>query len=175
MGVARSLCLFMSIQAAPLYAALMLQGLSGIMLQPNSQYFHAFYGAAGTLKDNASLFLASLTYLERPKFTAAGFSDQEQGLFLTVGRELFLVRDGALQASAGMGRQQGYLSEDGSKAVRTYGLNGLTAEAKLLYTYRQAQLSIGHLSFVGFDGREQLRAYVAWPFSYFHVGIGLVL
>jgi hypothetical protein len=158
-----------------LQAMLYLQGFSGVMLQPNSQYFHLVYGSTLSIRPSSSPLFASITYALRPRFSANGFSDQDEGYFFTLGKEIILGPHLRADASAGAGLQQGYLEEDHFHERRDYSLRGIATKADLVYSYQQASLSISHLCFLGIDNREQLRAHVGWPYNFFHLGVGVAL
>jgi hypothetical protein len=161
--------------ASSLHAAISIHAFSGVMLQPNSQYFHGAYGATITALHQEHHLLASLTYAQRPKFTANGFADQEQGLFLTAGKEFPLSSAFACQASAGIGEQKGYLEDLHTHERREYSLRGIAAKGDIFYRFKTFALGLSHISFVGIDGKEQLTSYVAWPYSYFQLSLGVAI
>ncbi len=167
--------LLLSSSAQPAENHLHFQLISGVMLQPNSQYFHSTYGGAFTLSSPYANLHATLSYIERPKFSASGFSDQEAGVFLVLGREIPLKRNLLLSAAAGIGRQQGFLESPRLDLHRNYHLDGLSTLGELRYSFSPYTFSLIHQTFVGIDGHEQLRSYVAWPFNFFNLAIGFSL
>jgi hypothetical protein len=153
-------------------AAVSVQVFSGVMLQPNSQYFHAINGTALTLTSESHQALASISYAERPRFSAYGFTDQEAAIFVTAGRIVPIAPQFAWHVSAGFGQQFGYLTDEFFEERRSYSMRGLAAKGEFIYSVQHLFLGFGHESLIGLETGLQMRTFVAWPYNYFHLSLG---
>ena len=140
--------------------------LLGLMQQPASEYYTAIYGGEATIGEE---YVTTMSYLERPKFRASGFEDQERGYFLFGGAKLTHGKIGGLFAKLGFGTMQGYIKslEDGTSS--TYSLSGPAAELQYIFSWRLGELSFAHRMFAAYSTKEQFKAYVLWPYSYFTI------
>lgn len=170
---------------SPLYAVTYkVGGAAGLMQQPTSQYYHTIYGGFGELASNTGKLALRYSYIERPRFYSAGFSEQEFGNFLTVGTYVWASTSKVftLNAHIGGGRMQGYITaekdKDGATSdlpMRKYHLNGLTAIGEGELKWKLFNIALSHQTFVGFDDNDQLSSYVAWPYNYYMGRIGFLL
>ena len=160
-----------------------LRPTGGLMMQPASQFHHAVYGITADIANEAESFVGRVVYLERPKFRANGFEDQDSGLFALVGTRVTKGKNHGLSAFIGGGRMGGYIKEtSGDTSLGSYGassrsykLNGLTASLEYAGKWKVLSGSLGHQTFIGYGSKDQRDAYVAWPFNFLFatVGIGL--
>lgn len=149
---------------------------SGFLMQPTSQYYHFAYGAS-----LESTFLKKkyfrLDYVERPKFSAQGFEDQDSLMAMSFGFNL--VENGfgpfSVDSYLGYGSAQGYIKELSTGEARSYSISGPMLTARLAKNWSRFSISILHQYFVGLATPEEIDAYVAWPMSITKLSIGVVL
>ncbi len=153
----------------------------GLMQQPTSHYYHYVYGSyleAGT--ENRRIYLKAI-YVERPKFNASGFSDQEFGGFGFLGTQLTPIKKYyAINTMIGGGKVSGYIKQNddsggSSYPARKYSLNGLALGVEASVALYKVHASIFHQSFIGLSSQEDYDSDVAWPFNFFLVKVGLYL
>lgn len=156
-----------------------LLGHTGLMQQPSSQYYHEIYGLTGKLFFEDSGFFTSLTYLERPKFKAYGFADQEQFAHLNFGKILIDEKHYRLDVSVGPGRVWGYVEFDGQIPAsletnsRDFYINGAAYNTSFSVYLSKVALSISHTFFAGYRDKGDFDSYVLWPYLFFSLGIGV--
>jgi hypothetical protein len=147
----------------------------GLMQQPTSHYYHAVYGAYFETGRDSEALLGRAAYIERPEFRAAGFIDKDFGYFAMAGTKVTKTKDRGLYAYFGVGRMEGYVKVDpdgdasSDLEPRTYAMPGPTALLEYLWRFKGLTLSVNHQTFVGYQDKTQLKAYVAWPYNFFQV------
>lgn len=146
------------------------------MMQPASQYHHAVYGLSADIATDAQSLVGRVLYIERPKFRANGFEDQDAGAFGLIGTKVTKTKNHGLSAFLGAGKMSGYIREmEASGESRSYKLYGICAAVEYSGNWKALSGSIGHQTFVGYGTKEQREAYVAWPFNFIlaTVGVGI--
>ena len=139
-------------------------GVFGLMQQPSSEYYSAIYGAEAMIGED---YVTTFSYLERPKFRASGFEDQERGYFLLSGAKLTKNKTGGLFAKLGFGTMQGYIKSLDNNQQSSYSLSGPAAEVQYIFSSSFGEISVAHRMFAAYSTSEQFSAYVLWPYSYF--------
>lgn len=152
----------------------------GVMQQPTSQYYLAVYGAYGEVAREDQRFIFRAMYIERPKFSYAGYVDQESGVFGVIGTKLTKAKNHGLSAFVGGGRVGGYVAEeddDGGQgpAKLSFSLPGLVTVLEYSAQWRRLDVALGHQMFIGYADRTQLESLVAWPYTFFLLRLGLHL
>jgi len=154
---------------------------AGLMQQPTSQYYHYVYGSyAEVSTDDRKVYLKAL-YLERPRFNASGFSDQEFVGFGFIGTQLTSAKKPyAINALVGGGKISGYIRQNNSDgeqsySSRSYALNGAALGVEASMTFSKFHASLFHQTFIGLSSQEDYDADVVWPFNFFVAKIGLYL
>ncbi len=147
------------------------------MQQPTSQYYHLVYGGYGELGREDRKFLTRLTYMERPKFKSAGFTDQEFGGFAMVGTNLTDVKKAyGLNTFLGCGRMFGYIAaNEADLPKRNYAISGVTLVLEGYLQFYGIDLGIGLQNFTGLVSREEFKTYVAWPYNFYMARLGFYL
>ena len=170
---ASQLALSMTMKIAPTGA---------LMLQPSSSWYHAAMGLTLDLEAKDQEFVSRLAGLERPKFSANGYEDQDWAAFLLAGSKVARVKYGGLDHSivalAGAARVGGWIRSTHSfddVKKRSFIMNGPAFALEWRMRLRAFELSAGHSMFVGFGDETQSRAFVAWPWSFFTLGAGWLL
>lgn len=154
---------------------------AGLMQQPTSHYYHFVYGGSGQAEFFEQKFLVRGSYLQRPKFEEAGFVDQDSGAFAFVGSQIAGNKIFGVTALIGGGRINGYIratdeyysSEDAPE--RSYSISGLSTALEASARWGSLHVAVNHQTFVGYVDREQLNAYVGWPYNFFLVNVGFTL
>lgn len=145
------------------------------MQQPTSHYYHLIYGASAQGGTTAEGLLVRGTYWQRPAFNAAGYRDQDYGWWGLVGTKVTKEKDRGLYAYCGFGRIGGYVSDLAQHQTSTYLVNGPVFDVEYELHYGRLSLAAGHQQFIGYVSQYQVDAYVAWPFSFFTVNVGVTL
>jgi len=154
---------------------------AGLMQQPTSHYYHYVYGTYAEVSADSRKFYIKALYLERPKFSASGFSDQEFGGFGFVGTKLTSAKKPyAINTLLGGGKISGYIkqdetSSDQSYPTRKYTLNGVALGIEASITISKVHASLFHQTFIGLSSQEDYDANVAWPFNFFVAKVGVYL
>lgn len=147
--------------------------LAGLMQQPSSQYYHYVYGGQLDLarKEDAAFMRAQ--YLERPAFRRAGFVDQDFSAALLFGARVFKYKDLGINAVIGGGYAWGYLKEDAVDvpARESYRLPGIATGIEGRWTGKWIDIRAAYQHMICQNDRDQLEAYVAWPFNWFLVSL----
>lgn len=145
----------------------------GVMQQPASHFYHAVYG----LNSQVSLFKSMQVRLggfERPKFESEGYVDREYGVYILLGGVVAKDKRHEMRAYVGSGNNKGFINEvnSDSRSSRSYSINGVLFSMEYSLGIKNYEVNFAHSQFVGSNNREHLEAFVAWPFSFFSVGIG---
>jgi len=146
----------------------------GLMQQPTSNYYLACYGLALDLQVSSAIVRAS--YIERPEFSRNGFAEKDSvGLFMA-GMSAKKILKGELRAFFGGGNVSGYVTEldENRKKIqqRTYQLPGPAAAVEYSVRLGKISFTINHTTFIGYGGREQTEALVAWPYNLYFLSTG---
>jgi len=145
------------------------------MMQPSSSYFHAVYGGYIDVASNTQSLIGRGAWIERPKFSANGYIDQDYGGFISAGTKLTESKSHGLFAFFGFGRMGGFIrsSNPGDEvSERSFSMQGPTASLEYALQWKNLTTSIGHSTFIGFGDRNQTEAYVAWPWNFGTLQIG---
>lgn len=150
---------------------------SGVMTQPSSNYYHAVYGGYFDLGTDDRRFFSRVSYVERPKFTAAGYIDQDYAESFIIGTKVTKAKTHGLLAGIGGGLVGGYIKPDpdypeANGEKRSYRLPGISTMIEYSLEWKHIDLGIGHQTFIGHADSEQLRAYVAWPYNFILIRLG---
>jgi hypothetical protein len=154
-------------------------GLSGgIMQQPTSNYYLACYGVAVDAAANDGGFIARASYVERPAFSHDGYSEQDRAGVLMAGGTAAKTMGGAVRGFLGLGHVSGFIArtEDDNKTVveqRNYQMYGPAASIEYAVALKRAVFALNHTTLVGFAGRSQTTALVAWPYNFFSLTFGI--
>ncbi len=146
--------------------SLRLGSFVGLMQQPASEYYTAVYGGEMMLGED---YVTTASFLERPKFRASGFEDQERGYFLLSGAKLTEDKIGGLYAKIGFGTMQGFIKSLDSDRESSYSLSGPAAELQYIFSWKYGEISFAHRMFAAYSTKEQFKAYVLWPYSFFTI------
>lgn len=151
----------------------------GLMQQPTSHYYHAVYGVSLDVATESQKGIIRAHYIERPEFRSLGFADKDYGWFGQIGTKVLGPADHGLFAFFGAGRMEGYVRVidreriDSDVVARKYALPGPTASVE--YVWRLGgvvDLAVNHQTFVGYVSKEEVEAYVAWPYNFFMLEAG---
>lgn len=144
---------------------------AGIMQQPTSHYYHFVYGAQISAASQAEGFQWRASYIERPAFKDLGYEDKDFGWFTMVGTKLTKSsKTSGVYALGGGGRVSGYIKDSTQK--HGFALVGPTVALEYVYRLGPVQWTIGHQTFVGFVDKDEVEAYVAWPYTFFNTTLG---
>jgi hypothetical protein len=171
------------IAAAPLEATQWVAGPhAGLMQQPTSQYYHFVYGGYVGVQTEAQRIGLRYQYFERPRFSAAGFEEQEFGHFVFIGGKITDPKKPyGLHAYLGGGKVSGYIKKEEQTnpdihyPKRRYAINGATLAIDAAIRVSKFEFAIGHQHFTGISSREEFDSHVGWPFNFYSVKIGLAL
>lgn len=155
----------------------------GLMQQPTSNYYLACYGLNIDAETKDSGFIARGTYVERPKFSSDGFSEQDRSIMGFLGTTALkdaLFTTDSVRAFIGGGQVSGYVKKIRNSTtqvaqLRTYNLPGLAASVEYALRLKSTAISLGHTTFIGFAGSEQTSALVAWPYNFYSFAFGFML
>lgn len=151
---------------------------AGLMQQPASQYYHLVYGAVVGAANDSRKFQVRGAYIERPKFSANNYVDQDYGWFGSVGSQLVGNEKHGLRSFVGYGSMGGYIKavQDGETVERrSYRLYGAAFQLEYAARWRSIWIAASHETFIGMGDRNQTEAYVAWPFNFALVSLGFTL
>lgn len=157
-------------------------GLSGVMQQPSSNYFHYIYGVYGEINNKNNGLSLRVGYLERPLFEAVGFVDQEFFRFVEIGSNLNVAKGHDIYVHMGGGEVNGFIKVDKHNSYqlirgedRYFSLKGLALAMEYVFSFSMFEMALSQLSFVGYGNDAQFKAYVAWPYHFTFLRIGMVL
>lgn len=151
-------------------------GLTGVMQQPASQYYHLVYGGNLDISLVDSWSIRG-TYFERPAFHSAGYVDQDFFAYAQTGVSFFRKGIFDVYSYIGAGRGWGYLKEEspteGREKVRRndYTLQALALSMEVSALFSWADVRIGHSLFVGKGDNDQTKSQVAWPFATYYLAL----
>ena len=173
------LILVLQLFMAPAAFGVILDGgaISGIMVQPTSNYYHMIYGGyLGTSTEMEGVGFQG-GYIERPAFKAAGFVDKEWSSYFLLGSKVTdaKIKKAGVWAGFGVSRVGGFIGpSDGNPDLpkRGFAIDGVGAALECYARVLGVRLSIAHQTFVGFANDIQTSAYVAWPYSFVMIKVG---
>lgn len=144
----------------------------GVMQQPTSNYYLACYGLSLDLSNQGASFITRLSYAERPEFNRNGFSEKDQVSLAMAGTTAAKFKHGTVKAFFGGGSVSGYVARiaDDDKTVlerRTYQLPGPAAAVEYVLAAGHFSVALNHTTFIGYGGKEQTEALVAWPYNFY--------
>jgi hypothetical protein len=145
----------------------------GVMQQPASHFYHTIYGA-----NSQVIFFKRIHYrmgiFERPEFKSEGYIDKDYGYYGMFGGVVAEEKSHLMRAFVGHGINRGYIyqSEQGENTKRSYFIKGLIFSMEYSLDLKNYEVNLAHSQFVGSNNREHLKAFVAWPFSFFSLGLG---
>ncbi len=146
----------------------------GLMQQPTSNYYLACYGLA--IDVQASTFIGRVSYTERPEFSRNGFSEKDGLGLIMAGMSAGKILKGELKVFFGGGVASGYVAElDENRkktSQRTYQLPGPAAAVEYSVSLGKVSFAINHTTFIGYGGRDQTAAFVAWPYNLYFLSTG---
>jgi len=146
----------------------------GIMQQPTSNYYLACYGLAIDMR--ASSVIARMSYTERPEFSRNGFADKDALGLVMVGMAARKLLNGELKVFFGAGSASGYIAEldenEKKGEQRTYRIPGPAASAEYSVQLGSLSFAINHTTFIGYGGKDQTSAFVAWPYNLYFLSTG---
>lgn len=154
------------------------QSISGLMQQPTSQYYHLVYGGNLEVLTESEGVIGRFSYLERPKFVASGFVDQETFLSATIGSKITKAKNHGLYAFAGGAYAAGYIRpEDESSNLDRRGFQMRAATFGLEYggKWRSFFASVSHQTIIGVINKQQSDINVAWPYQFYLANLGMRL
>lgn len=162
-------------------ASFQFAGNSGLMVQPSSNYYLLVYG--GWVEGgffNKDVFLVRGGYMERPRFSASGFVDQEFLGYGLIGARIPSSSKGNLIALVGWSEVSGFIDksskDDESETTRRrYKMAGPSFYVGYRWTFKKWALGFGHQTIVGFAEPQQTAAFVAWPYNLVLAELGWVL
>lgn len=141
----------------------------GLMQQPTSNYYHAVYGGYLQAATDNEGFITRLAYTERPEFRSVGFADKETFTLGMIGSKFTKGKSHGLYAFVGGGQTRGYVrrleSIDGEVNQRSFVLGGPSFSMDYAFHFGALDFGISHTLFVGYGGRTEFDARVAWPYN----------
>jgi hypothetical protein len=144
------------------------------MVQPSSNYYHFVYGGYLETGTDERGFLFRGGHVERPVFRSAGYADQDSASYVLVGTQLTRTSLQRFSAFAGGGAVRGYMKEDRDHGERaSYQIRGLMTAIEYQLDLIGLNLGVAHHAFIGFSSKEELRAYVAWPYNFLLLKMGM--
>lgn len=149
----------------------------GLMQQPTSNYYLACYGLSVDLSNQDETFMSRLSYAERPEFNRNGFAEKDSiGLFMA-GTTAAKFKYGTVKAFFGGGSAYGYVAkvDSDNRTIldrRTYQLPGPAAAVEYVLVAGHFSFAVNHTTFIGYGGKEQTEALVAWPYNFYLLSSG---
>lgn len=148
---------------------------AGLLQQPASQYYHYIQGAGAELQLWNSWVVRG-QYLERPRFAASGYVDQDFISFVDTGCGFFKWNWLEILGYGGVGRAWGYIKREQPLSTSEQNRNdyqmtvfSVTMEAGVHLEFLDVRL--GHSQHIGQGDRYQTEAKVAWPFSTYFLSL----
>lgn len=146
---------------------------SGMMTQPASAYYYVVYGGYLDLKTDKEVFITRISYLERPKFSSNGFTDQDFSGFALLGTKINpKSKYHNLYTYIGYGQVTGYTYKKSDKTLRSSKTTGFDVEIEYLYKTKHFHIGASSILFTGLKDKEQTDAKVAWPYNFLLFKIG---
>lgn len=151
-----------------------LSSITGLLQQPASHYYHAIYGAQGSLETDSSKLILRLGAFERPVFSGDDYKDQDLGAFGLIGTKVTQTRNHGLYAFLGSGKIYGYTAATslGFESRRQYELRGAQFAMEYQANFGAFDFCLNHMQFIGSFSNDQLKSFVAWPFSFYLLSLG---
>lgn len=146
----------------------------GLMQQPTSNYYLACYGLSVDVQ--AANFITRVSYIERPEFSKNGFAEKDGLGLVMAGMSARKIFKGELKVFFGGGAASGYvaeLNENNKKSdQRTYQLPGPAAGVEYSISLGKVSFALNHTTFIGYGGKDQTAAFVAWPYNLYFLSTG---
>lgn len=150
-------------------------GLGGLMVQPDSQYYHYISGVyAGISSEKKKLCFRS-SFLQRSPYQASGFRDEEHGYFSHLGTLVAGSSQQGLLLYLGAGEMRGSLQKTGTNQKRSYNITGFSLQTEYGVQLGGFYGALTYHNFIGIQQNNQVQAFVAWPFNYLFLRLGLEL
>jgi len=141
---------------------------AGLMVPPSSQYYHYVFGTQLDLARDSDQSLVRIQYLQRPKFSSRGYTDQDFSGLVLLGQSILQRKSLGVTSLIGGGYAWGYIkSETDLSDVNSYKIPGIALALEGRWTTDYLDVRFTHQVLVGHSSKEQLNAYVAWPFNWF--------
>jgi hypothetical protein len=141
---------------------------AGLMVPPSSHYYHYVFGTQIDLAREFDRSLIRLQYLQRPKFTSRGYTDQDFSGLVLLGQSILQRKNIGVTTLIGGGYAWGYIkSVHDSSDMDSYKIPGLAVALEGRWSIDYLDVRLAHQVLVGHSTSEQLNAYVAWPFNWF--------
>jgi hypothetical protein len=149
----------------------------GLMQQPTSNYYLACYGMNIDLENQNGAFIARAAYAERPEFNRNGFAEKDRTGLLLAGTTAAKIYGGSVRVFFGGGTASGYVSKIASDNKttldrRSYQLPGPSAAVEFAVNIGKIHFSLNHTTFIGYGGKIQTEAMVAWPYNFYFISAG---
>jgi len=146
------------------------------MQQPTSNYYHAVYGAYLQFASTAESFLTKAIYIERPKFSANGFVDQDNFAMVLFGSHFSKKKNQGLYGYLGLGQTNGTIENNTEQTYSSNKRSFVMKGAALSMSYRipiaTFNISLNHTQFVGYGNKLELESRVAWPYQITQIEMG---
>ena len=168
-----ALVVMLSTTAVTQAASLRPSILAGFMSQPSSQYYNYVYGGQVDFARAKESVLIRLQYIERPEFRSGGYVDQDFSSMFFVGKSLLQRGSLGVTALVGGGYAWGYLKSTQTESyVRNgYRLPGIGSALEGRWASKNWDIRLTHQVLICQGYKDQLQAYVAWPFNWFLISI----
>jgi hypothetical protein len=156
------------IAGSSLAATLRPSVLVGLMAPPSSQYYHYVYGGQVDLARRFDTSLVRVQYLQRPAFTETGYTDQDFSALAMLGTSVLGKKEFGVTALFGGGYVWGYIkASENPDDKNSYKLPGLAVALEARWSPKLIDVRFAHQVLVAHESKDQLKAYVAWPFNWF--------
>jgi hypothetical protein len=146
----------------------------GLMQQPTSNYYLACYGLSIDIQSSA--FITRMSYIERPEFSKNGFAEKDGLGLVMAGTSARKIFRGDLKVFFGGGAASGFVAEldeqQKKSQQRTYQLPGPAAAVEYSIRIGNVSFAINHTTFIGYGGKDQTAAFVAWPYNLYFFSTG---
>ena len=132
---------------------------AGLMVPPSSQYYHYVFGTQIDLARESDRSLIRLQYLQRPKFTSRGYTDQDFSGLIFIGQSLLQRKSVGVTSLIGGGYAWGYIkSVADSDEVNSYKIPGLAVSLEGRWSTDYLDVRFAHQVLIGHSAKEQLNA-----------------
>lgn len=150
----------------------------GVMQQPTSNYYLECYGVSFDVQNKDAGFIVRASYIERPEFKANSFAEKDRAGLLLLGTTATKIFGGSLRAFFGAGNVSGYVArfDSDNKTIlekRSYQLPGPSASIEYQVVLARVTFAFNHTTFIGYGGKDQTEAMVAWPYNFYSLSTGI--
>ena len=147
------------------------------MQQPTSNYYHAVYGGYLQAASEKEGFITRILYTERPEFRSVGFADKESFTLGMIGSKFTPTANHGLYAFVGGGQTSGYIRRlepvEGEVNQRSFRMSGPSFTMEYAANLWILNFGVSHTMFVGYGGRSEFDARVAWPYNITQIQLAL--